>query len=199
MTYEGDFYLKQGNETMDIEVWPIYSARRFVNDMLQIGVMESEEGCRDTRPWHGVRTLKCINFLWQAWIKICVWKWAFPFCSNMVLFDVKFALQVISFISYVIQKLFPSTSLTAWDKTIMIFARDKSSANKSSKKSMTQGTGGISNGEMMVRWLDSDEKIFDLLQGCGAAVSSLASITILRSLIFLFNFWWLQRVILSNH
>lgn len=71
----------------------------------------------------------------------------------------------------------------------MIFARDKTSANKSSKKSMTQGTGGISNGEMMVRWLDSDEKIIDMLQGCGAAVSSLASITILRSLIFLFNFW----------
>jgi hypothetical protein len=41
----------------------------------------------------------------------------------------------------------------------MIFARDKGSANKSSKKSMTQGTGGISNGEMMVRWLDSDEKM----------------------------------------
>ncbi|KAG6751952.1 hypothetical protein POTOM_044167 [Populus tomentosa] len=36
---------------------------------------------------------------------------------------------------------------------------------------MTQGTGGISNGEMMVRWLDSDEKIIDLLQGCGAAIA----------------------------
>jgi len=59
----------------------------------------------------------------------------------------------------VIQKLIPPTSFTARDKTIMIFARDKSSANKSSKKSMTQGTGGISNGEMMVRWLDSDEKM----------------------------------------
>ncbi|KAL3573866.1 hypothetical protein D5086_024479 [Populus alba] len=65
------------------------------------------------------------------------------------------------------------SSASVW--SYFILSRDKTYANKSSKKSMTQGTGGISNGEMMVRWLDSDEKIIDMLQGCGAAVEGTSS------------------------